>query len=240
MNSSRLPKKVLMDIGGIKSIDCQIQRMRKSKFIDEIILATTINKEDDELEKFAELNQLPIYRGSENDVMLRILKAAQSISGDLQVQITGDCPLIDASIIDQVIEIYLKGNGNYDFVSNEIERSYPIGLDCRVFPVKVLESAEKICNDPVHRMHGSTYIYMGEGKKSYACKNVYAPKKLREPEFRWTLDEEADLKFIKRVIQHFNERTTDFTAIELMNWLKKNPDVININSNVIQKNIEEG
>ena len=240
MNSSRLPNKVLVDIGGIKSLDCQIQRMRKSKFIDEIVLATTVNKSDDELEKFAEKNKLPIHRGSENDVMSRILEAAQLVNGDLQVQITGDCPLIDPTIIDQVIDVYLKGNGIYDFVSNEIIRSYPIGLDCRVFPVEILANAEKICKDPIHRMHGSTYIYIGEGRESNVCKNVYAPKKLRHPEFRWTLDEMEDLKFIKKVIKHFNKRFTEFSAVELMNWLKKNPEVIEINSNVIQKNIEEG
>ena len=240
MNSSRLPNKVLMDLGGIKSLDCQIQRMRKSKYIDEIVLATTINASDDELEKFAEINELSIYRGSENDVMLRILEAAQLVGGDLQVQITGDCPLIDASIIDQVIKVFLEGNGRYDFVSNEIERSYPIGLDCRVFPVEVLASAEKICNDPIHRMHGSTFIYLGEGKQSYVSKNVFAPKKLRHPDFRWTLDEKADLQFIRKVIQHFNGCVAEFSAIELMDWLKQNPEVVDINASVMKKRVEEG
>jgi len=240
MNSSRLPGKVLMDIGGIKSLECQIQRMQKSKYIDEIVLATTINTSDDNLVEFAKKNNISIYRGSENDVMKRILGAAQFFNADLQVQTTGDCPLIDPKIIDQVIKVFLNGDGCYDFVSNEIERSYPIGLDCRVFPVEILASAEKICKDPVHRMHGSTFIYMGEGKEVYVSKNVLAPKKLRHPGFRWTLDEKKDLKFIRKVIQHFNGRVTEFSATELIDWLKHHPEIVDINASVMQKNIEEG
>jgi spore coat polysaccharide biosynthesis protein SpsF len=240
MNSNRLPGKVLMDIGGISSLACQIQRMRKSRLITDIVLATTVNSSDDELDKFADDNGVIIFRGSENDVMSRILGAAKSCGGDLLVQTTGDCPLIDATIIDKVIKVFLDAQGRYDFVSNEIIRSYPIGLDCRVFPIDVLARADRLCNDPMHRMHGSTYIYHGEGKRYFVSKNVLAPENINYPDYRWTLDESADLEFLRAVLHEFEARITEFTAIDLMNFLNEHPDVVSINAGVRQKEIEEG
>jgi spore coat polysaccharide biosynthesis protein SpsF len=240
MNSERLPGKVLTDIGGFKSLECQILRMKKSLYIDEIVIATTINKSDDVLIEFAKEIGVSVFRGSENDVMMRILEAAQSIDGELQVQTTGDCPFIDAQIIDLVIERFLEGNGKYDFVSNEIIRSYPIGLDCRVFPVNILAKAERLCSDPIHRKHGSTYIYNGEGKNNFVSKNVLAPEVLNHPDLRWTLDEQADLDFIRTVASYFKERLIDFKAKDLIGWIDKNPEVVLINSTVKQKEIEEG
>lgn len=240
MNSSRLPGKVLMDIGGIKSLECQIQRLKKSNFIDDIVIATTKNSEDDELVKFAKYNNVKVYRGSENDVMKRILGASKSVNADLQVQTTGDCPLIDSQIVDSVIETFLESDGRYDFVSNEIIRSYPIGLDCRVFPVNVLAKAEAICSDFAHRVHGSTFIYSEEGKKNFICKNVMSPDSLNQPNYRWTLDEHADLEFIKKVVSHFKYQLIDFSSYDLMNWLNKNPKIVSINAHVKQKKIDEG
>lgn len=240
MNSSRLPGKVLMDIGGIKSLDCQVQRLRKSKYLDDIVIATTANLADDEIEKFANQNEIKVYRGSEDDVMMRILRAAQSVDADLQVQTTGDCPLIDAQIVDLVINTFLEANGRYDFVSNEIVRSYPIGLDCRVFPVKVLAKAESMCTNFSHRVHGSTFIYSKEGRVSFQCKNIVAPNTLNKPNYRWTLDELDDLEFIKKVIDNFKPEIFDFSSHDLMNWLNKNPEIVSINAHVKQKKISEG
>jgi len=240
MDSSRLPGKVLMDIGGIKSLNCQIQRMQRSKHIDEIIIATTKNQSDDILVDFANDIGVSVYRGSQNDLMSRILGAAKAIKGDLQVQTTGDCPLIDPLIIDEVIEIFLNSNGKFDFVSNEILRSYPIGLDCRVFPVSVLAKADKLCFDPIHRSHGSTYIYIGEGYKHFKCKNLMAPDYLNRPNLRWTLDEPADLEFIKVIVKNFKEKITKLSAKDLITWLDKYPEIMEINSNIKQKHILEG
>jgi spore coat polysaccharide biosynthesis protein SpsF len=240
MNSSRLPGKVLMDIGGLRSLECQIRRMRRSRYIDEIIIATTVNSCDDEIVDFSKNEGVAVYRGSENDVMSRILEAATSINGDLQIQITGDCPLIDPVIIDEVVQVYLESNGKYDFVSNEIKRSYPIGLDCRVFPVQVLKLSSDMCHDSTHRVHGSTFITHGEGVKIFSSKNIIAPEKLNFPNYRWTLDEVNDLKFLKRVLQNFGVNIIEASSYDIMNWLNQNSDVIDINLSVKQKGIEEG
>ncbi len=240
MGSSRLPNKVLMDIGGMKSLECQIKRLKRSKLIDTIVIATTDKSSDDLLVAFADDMDVACFRGSEQDILARILGAAKSQDASLQVQITGDCPLIDPEIVDQVIQCYLDNSKDFDFVSNEIERSYPIGLDCRVFPTTVLEEVDRDCKDPIHRIHGSTYIYMGPGKNKYKSKNFFAPNELNHPLWRWTLDTPEDLEFFKSVLNHFKEEIINLTSIELKNWLVKNPDIVEVNSKVRQKTIEEG
>jgi spore coat polysaccharide biosynthesis protein SpsF len=240
MNSTRLPGKVLMDIGGIRSLECQIKRLEHSTFIDEIVLATTTNEIDDELVSFASEMEISVYRGDEDDVLARILGAAKSVDGDLQVQITGDCPLIDPVIVDQVIKTYLDFDGEIDFVSNEIIRSFPIGLDCRVFPVNILAAVDRACSDPIHRVHGSTYIYVGEGKEKYKSLNLSAPDELNHPEWRWTLDTKEDLEFLRAITDSIGDEITTISANDLTSWLLEHPEIISINSKVRQKRIEEG
>jgi spore coat polysaccharide biosynthesis protein SpsF len=240
MGSVRLPGKVLLDIGGILSLECQIKRIIQSSLIDEIVLATTENTSDDQLVNFAHEIGIRVFRGSEEDVLSRILGAARSVDGNLLVQITGDCPLIDPQIVDQVIRCYLDANGQYDFVSNEIIRSYPIGLDCRVFPVKILAEVDKCCKDPVHRVHGSTYIYLGEGKKMYRSHNIIAPDNLNYPNWRWTLDTKSDLEFLQKIGRNFGNDIITLSASKLADWLVMNPKITSINSMVRQKLVEEG
>lgn len=240
MSSSRLPGKVLIDIGGVSSLECQVHRLQQCKQVDDIVIATTTHFSDEAIVDFAKKIGVNVFRGSEHDVMSRILSAAKSVDGELQVQTTGDCPIIDPEIVDQVVSVFKEANGRYDFVSNEIERSYPIGLDCRVFPVSVLEEADKLCQDDTHRVHGSTYIYIGEGSERYRAKNVCAPEALNQPNLRWTLDEPADLDFLKAVMKHFGNRYDSFTALELIQWLEKHPELNTINASVRQKTLSEG
>ena len=240
MGSTRLPGKVLMNIGAWKSLDLQIARLRRSKLIDEIVLATTDNASDNVLEDFATEVGIRCFRGSENDVLGRILGAAKMAKGELQVQITGDCPLIDPCIVDQVISIYLESFNKYDFVSNEIERSYPIGLDCRVFSVDLLDKVGDICDDPVHRVHGSTYIYVGSGKEKYRSYNLLAPYKVRHPGWRWTLDTKEDLLFLTEIAKGIGDHILEIDTDELTDWLLERPQILAINSNVNQKDFADG
>jgi spore coat polysaccharide biosynthesis protein SpsF len=240
MSSKRLPEKVLKKLDGMPSLELQIRRMRRSCLIDDIVLATTKKDTDDILAGFAKDLGIHVFRGSEEDVLSRILGAAQSVEGDLQVQTTGDCPLIDPTIIDEIIQAFLDYRHQFDFISNEIELTYPNGLDCRVFPVSVLAEIDKLCDDPIHRVHGTTFIYNGSGENAYRIKNIPAPFKLNHPEWRWCLDTREDLKFLNTVCRHFGNRKTEFSALELASWLESNPDLIAINSHVQKKELQEG
>lgn len=240
MNSTRLPGKVLLAIGAWRSLELQLARLKRAQNIDEIVLATTTNASDDVLAAFAQEQSIACFRGSEEDVLGRILGAAQSVGGELQVQITGDCPLIAPELVDQVIDRYRRAAPPADFVSNEIERTFPIGLDCRVFPVAVLNEVASLCDDPTHRVHGSTYIYAGPGRGRYRCLNVSATGSLRHPGWRWTLDTPEDLMFMRRIAEVFGGRLVDLSAQELATWLSDHPDVLAINAAVRQKAIQDG
>lgn len=240
MNSTRLPKKVLKDIGAGLSLQVQLSRLAKSKLIDEVVIATTINDVDLPIVDFAKSQGVKCFRGSEEDILGRILGAAQSVQATIIVQTTGDCPMIAPEIVDQVISTYLENKGKIDFVSNEIERSFPIGLDCRVFSEQLLSEVDKVCKDPTHRVHGSTYIYLGEGKNKYKSLNILAPKELHHPDWRWTLDTAQDLLFFQTVFKELGPKAINLSAIELASWLEKHPEIVAINNTVRQKTFQEG
>ena len=115
-----------------------------------------------------------------------------------------------------------------------------IGLDCRVFSVDVLADVDKLCSDPMHRVHGSTYIYVGEGKEKYKSLNLSAPNELNYPEWRWTLDTKEDLEFLRAITDSIGAEITTISANDLTSWLLEHPEIISINSKVRQRRIEEG
>ena len=239
MTSSRLPGKVLKKINGISPLECQVRRLQHSKFIDKIVIATTINQADDVIEEFARSIGCDVFRGSEDDVMHRILGASEAFNAEIQVQLTGDCPLADSKLIDQLI-LYLMEHKALDLVSNSIERSYPIGLDCRIFKVSSLRKAEKLCKDPVHRTHGSTYLYDENNRSVFKTKNFIAPKDFFYPNWRWTLDTQEDFNFLEKIFLHFDQDIFFISSEKIVEFLLSNPEILNINSHIRQKNIEEG
>ena len=137
MASKRLPGKVLLKAKNITMLDHLIDRLKKVKIIDEIIVATTINPLDQEIIDFCEAKEIRYYRGSEDDVMGRVIGAAEYCNADIIVEITADCPIIDPSIVEQIINIYLFNN--VDYVSNANIRSYPDGMDTQVYSIDILK-----------------------------------------------------------------------------------------------------
>ena len=149
MNSSRLPGKVLLKAGGIPLLLHLTNRLKKVKIIDDLIIATTKKIEDDVIVDFARSNNIKFFRGSENDVMSRVIGAAESLNADVVVEVTGDCPIIDTSIVEQIIKTYL--NNNVDYVSNVHKRSYPDGMDVQVYSLKTLKKSSSMTKKKLHR-----------------------------------------------------------------------------------------
>lgn len=145
--------------------------------------------------------------------------------------------MLDLAIIDNLIKIFL--NSDYDFVSNAIKHSYPVGLDCRVFKVSLLEEADKKTNDPIHRVHGTTYIYETPGRYNKIL-NIEAPPELNHPEWRWTLDTSKDFEFIRKIFENLYPKKPNFDSYDILNLLKKNPAFLEINRFIKQKSIHEG
>lgn len=231
MTSTRLPGKVLMPAAGKPLLQHMVERLRKVSAIDKIIIATTTNPEDDAVAELAGVIGAGLYRGSENDVLSRVLDAARIHGTDILVQTTGDCPLIDPEIVGQMIDHYTFAG--CDYVSNTLTRSYPIGMDTQVYHRNVLEDVAARTSDPADREHVSSYIY--RHPERYSLSNLHAPDALFDPLLRLTLDTPEDYEVIRRVFDALYPGNPDFVLEDILALLKRNPDWRKINDHVQHK-----
>ncbi len=236
MTSSRLPGKVLLPLARVPALQHIIERIRRSRYVDDVVVATTINAEDRPIEELCLRVGSRCHRGSEEDVLQRVLDAAHGCQADLIVEITGDCPLIDHRHIDHLIELYYSGA--YDFVSNAIERSFPDGFDVAVFPTKVLEAVDTLTCDPIDRVHVTYYIYTHPEK--FRLGNWRAEGEMYWPTLGLTLDEMKDYELLKIIYENVFPINADFSAEDVLRLLKKNPKYLEINAHVRRKTAGEG
>jgi spore coat polysaccharide biosynthesis protein SpsF len=225
MTSSRLPGKPLMLAGGITMLGILIRRLSQSKFLDKIIVATTINKQDDPIIEFCIANNLPYYRGSEHNVLERVYSAAKQFETDTLVQITGDCPLIDYRMVDNLIEIFTENYPSSRIVSNTgTEISMPWGFDVQVY--KADELKKVIDNSPSEedKEHVSQRFYSEEFKETYNLLHIKYGPPLNRPELRVTLDYLEDYLLIKEIVEDFGiQNLKEFTAEDIIEWLDRHP-----------------
>ena len=231
MTSTRLPGKVLMPVLGKPILFYLVERLKSLAQVDEIVLATTINSQDDALEYFARSSNIQCYRGSEDDVMLRVIEAVQSVNGNTIVEITGDCPILDADVASQVISLYQYSNVKY--ASNAHIRSYPDGMDVQVFSLDSLAQSEKITSNSLHREHVSLHIR--ENPSLFPQANLLAPPSMHYPQLGLTLDEIDYFKLIKAIIENLYPINKLFGCQDILAFLTKNPDLEKLNEGVKRK-----
>ncbi len=238
MGSSRLPGKVMKKIKGKSILYYVLERVKQSRFIDQIVIATTTSKQDDVIVEEAERLNVEWFRGSEQDVLSRYYYAAKKFDADVVVRITSDCPLIDPQIIDSVIMNYLD-NPEYSLVTNagpDLEkRTFPRGLDTEVFSFEALEKSFDNATEKYQREHVTPFIY-----EKNNLSNIYfieAHGKLRRPDIRITVDTEKDFELISKIIRHFEK--IHFNAKDIINLLDNHPELFNINKDVKQKSLKE-
>ena len=159
MSSSRLPGKVLLKVKKKPLLKLMIERLQFVKLAKTVIVATTLNKKDDVIVNFCKKNKIKYFRGSENDVLLRVLQASKKFKVYLIVEITSDCPLIDPNIVDQTIAVYLINKKKVDYVTNALKYSYPNGMDVQVFKTNLLNKVSKLTNNKYDRENVTSYIY---------------------------------------------------------------------------------
>lgn len=234
MTSSRLPGKVLLPIGGQPALGLLINRLKQSRYLDAIIVATTTNETDDSIQALAEECGVLCFRGSETDVLGRVVGAAQQASAEIIVEITGDCPFVDPALVDRGIEEFFSHP--VDYASNTIPSSYPNGFDVQVFPRTVLEEVEQKTFDPIDRTHVSYYIY--QHPEMYRLHAWGAPPEWHSPELRVTLDEQADYQVLCAIYDGL-KHMSNFGVTDVITFLRHHPDIIEINSHVRQKEAEE-
>lgn len=233
MGSTRLPGKVMMKISGKTVLEHVIARVRQSKLIDEIIIATTVKSDDDAIVEESSRLGVRYYRGSEDDVLSRYYYAAKKNNADIIIRITSDCPLIDSEVIDEIIKFYKESE--YGIVTNAgsdlTERTYPRGLDTEVFSFNQLEDAFIKAKEKYQREHVTPYIYEN-AKEIYYYKNDIDYSK-----YRWTLDTEEDLKLITNLYEELYKDKHDFYLEDILELFQKQPRLHNINSHIEQKKI---
>lgn len=233
--STRLPNKILkyLPIGSnITVLEQDIRRIKKSRYLNEIIIATTESSEDNQIVKISEKENVKFFRGSEKDVLARHYFAARENNVDIIVRVTSDCPCIDAEIIDMVIEEYLKDT-SYDFVATVLERTFPIGLDVEVIGFSALEKAYNEAEKDYQREHVSDYIY--ENPDKFKLKNVLAPDKYNNPQLRITLDTKEDYMLLCAVYDYLYYKNNNFSSEDVVKLFSEKPWLFCINDNSIQK-----
>lgn len=233
MTSSRLPGKVLLPLAGKPALERIVERIRRSHYVDDIVIATTINNEDQPIIDLCQKIRCSYFRGSEEDVLSRVLGAAKSVNGDTIVEITGDCPLIDHRHIDRMIELFYSGE--YDYVNM---KKFPIGFGVQVFPTEVLDRINKLTDDSIDRVHVSYYIYTHP--ETFRLFHWYAEGGMNWPEGRVTLDEKSDYELLNAIVEELYPKNEDFSAEDVVRLLKSRPDLVAINAEVRQKKIQEG
>jgi spore coat polysaccharide biosynthesis protein SpsF len=194
MGASRLPGKVLMELGGRPALSRMLERVRKSKSIDDIIVATTTDPADDAIEHWAEGEGVAFFRGSENDVLDRVLRAQERMRADIVVELCGDCPLVDPAVIDAAVERYRRGD--CDIVTTTAPQSYPEGIDVQVFSFATLKEVAAHCQDPEVREHVSLDFYRN---KQWRLISLKASSAMHRPDVRLLLDWPEDQEFLSRL-----------------------------------------
>lgn len=232
MSSSRLPGKILKPLAGKPSLERMVERIRRSKLVDDIVVATTVNPLDDAVERWAKGADVKIFRGSEEDVLLRVLETAKAARADVIVELCGDCPLIDPGIIDEVLNHYLETC--VDYASNSsLGRSYPLGFEVKIFSTAALEEVNRTVSDAAVHEHVSLYFY--EHPERYKLANLTAPPELRAPELRISVDTAEDFEVVESVYRALYPKKPDFSARDVVQFLKSHPEVAARNANVQQR-----
>jgi len=233
MGSTRLPGKVLRDLGGEPVLSRVLSRVQRMRRIHEIIVATTEKSADDAIEEAARRNGAAVFRGSEEDVLDRYYRAACSCQAEVVLRITADCPLIDPELSDQVTQRFLTERP--DYASNVLERTYPRGLDTEVMTVVALERAWQAASEPYQRMHVTPYLY----QHPEAFKLLSVTGEADHSQHRWTLDTPEDLKFLQAVYARLGKRQ-DFTWQDVISLVEREPELFEINREIAQKALHEG
>jgi len=227
MESKRLPGKVLMKIQERSILEHIINFLSYSKSIDKIVVATTNLSEDDKIEDLAKKINVKCYRGSSENVLERFYQCAKNSNADLIVRITADDPILEPALIDTIIEECKKEK--LDYVSNVIEKSFPVGYTtCEVLTFDVLSKLYHEQNDPASLEHVTYHIR--QNPKLFKIKSIIAPNGLERPNWRLTIDYEQDFLLIKKIFSEMYVPKETFEYEKLVNFLDKNPELLKINT----------
>jgi spore coat polysaccharide biosynthesis protein SpsF len=232
MTSTRLPGKVMLKSCGKPMLQHIADRLSRVPKIDQVVLATTTNPTDDCIAALAREIGVGCFRGSEDDVLSRVLQAAKAFEADVIAEITGDCPLIDPDITGQTLDLFLLND--CDYASNDLIPAFPLGMDVEVFSTSMLQVADREGQSPADREHVSWFFV--RNPQRFRLLTLPAPPSLYWPDLRLTLDESADFILIDQVFKALYFDNPAFGLPDIITWIKNNPELALINAKVVQRN----
>ena len=236
LSSLRLPGKVLKTVMGKPMLLHQIERLQHSKMIDNLVVATSTDGSDDAIEKMCLDNNIEVFRGDLNNVLDRFYQCTRSFKPDHVVRLTGDCPLVDWQIIDDMTQYYL--DKKLDYIATSL--NFPDGLDVEVMTMKALAEAKYHATLPSELEHVTQYI----NKKNTKFKIEYFQFDKDLSHLRWAVDEPEDLVLVKKIYQALYEINPLFLTNDILDLLKRQPELTRINDRFIrnqglEKSIQE-
>lgn len=228
MGSTRLPEKTLKLLHGRPMLARMIERLKRVKSANIIVIATTNQPEDTSIVALAKEMGVGYYQGSSEDVLDRVLQAAKKYEIDLIVETCGDCPVIDPDIIDMEIQTFL--DNDVDYVGCHLLKTFPMGLDAKLFTTKTLEEVASITNDPADRENVSLYIY--EHPEKYKLMNIEAKGRQCRPDLRLVVDYKEDLDIIQSIYEELYDNKPHFNYDDMLDLFERRPDLTEINRDV--------
>ncbi len=229
MGSSRLQGKTLLEINGQPLLGHLLDRLERTRRLNGVVVATPIGPDNDPVEQYCQTRGIACYRGSEDDVLDRMLKAVQWMRATIGVEVFGDCPLIDPAIVDAMVDAYVDADGALDFIGNDLTTTYPPGMEVEVFSVAALEDSARRASDPAVREHGTLFIR--QNPSLYRIRNVEAPPHHHHPDLELEIDAPEDVPVISAIIRQFSGKP-DFTLDDVIAFMGNNPALTKLNTDV--------
>jgi spore coat polysaccharide biosynthesis protein SpsF len=230
IGSTRLPGKVLMNIANKPMLWHVVDRLKRAKTLNMIVLATSIKEQDRILVEFAEKNGMKSFAGSEDDVLDRYLRVAEKIGADIVVRVTADNPLTDPYIIDRMVTKHIEMSADYTCVND-----LPLGTSAEVISIDTLKRVHELGTKPHYREHVTTFIK--ENPKLFDMYVMDIENNLQRPELRLTVDTEEDLNLMRIIYARLYRPDRIISIDKVIDLLDKQPELRGINAHIKQKNI---
>ena len=236
MGSSRLPGKVMLHLEGQPMLAHKILRVKRSQLSEDLKVLTTVHPMNQIIEDFCLREGYKVFRGSEDDILERILQGTAKECPDIIVQLTGDNPALDPGLIDDTVQ-YLIDN-DLDLASNSITQNILTGMNVRCFKREALMRANKICLDPMMRIHGGYYIQANPDQ--FKVGECPVDLEYLRDDIRLTVDEPADFELMRIVFNKLLLKNINFTVDDVVSLFNQCPELSRINQHVMQKKVGEG
>lgn len=234
MNSTRLPGKVLAELDGEPMLVQQLRRIKRCRWIDEIVVATTTGDEDRPILAAAEREGVRWFRGSEHDVLSRYHGAAREAGAEVVVRLTSDCPLLDPEVTDRVVEALVTEPFACDYASNTVDRTYPRGLDTEAFFMDVLDRTVRLATSSAAKEH-VTYFIHRERPDLFVLRTVVDAE--NHADLRWTVDTPEDLQLARAIYQTLGLSHSWKSYHDIVQAVRTTDALQQLNAHVIQKEV---